>query len=83
MGTPRFTAEYKEEAVRQITERGYSVGESSPYDCDPASPIQSGVLNLQAGFVRSASSDFLPQRLLNNRRPATLWYALTLELRTA
>ncbi|WP_157868041.1 hypothetical protein [Erwinia billingiae] len=38
MGTPRFTAEYKEEAVRQITERGYSVGESSPYDGDPASP---------------------------------------------
>lgn len=27
MGTPRFTPEFKEEAVRQITERGYSVGE--------------------------------------------------------
>ncbi|MCF6657017.1 MULTISPECIES: transposase, partial [Enterobacterales] len=25
MGTPRFTPEFKEEAVRQITERGYSV----------------------------------------------------------
>lgn len=25
MGTPRFTLEFKEEAVRQITERGYSV----------------------------------------------------------
>ncbi|ECC9183316.1 TPA: transposase, partial [Klebsiella pneumoniae] len=24
MGTPRFTPEFKEEAVRQITERGYS-----------------------------------------------------------
>ena len=25
MGTPRFTPEFKEKAVRQITERGYSV----------------------------------------------------------
>ncbi|AOF17165.1 transposase (plasmid) [Yersinia enterocolitica] len=25
MGTPRFTPEFKEEAVRQITERSYSV----------------------------------------------------------
>ncbi len=25
MGTPRFTPEFKEEAVRQIPERGYSV----------------------------------------------------------
>ncbi|EAX8298279.1 transposase, partial [Salmonella enterica subsp. enterica serovar Senftenberg] len=25
MGTPRFTPEFKEEAVRQITERGYSI----------------------------------------------------------
>lgn len=24
MGTPRFTPEFKEEAVRQVTERGYS-----------------------------------------------------------
>lgn len=31
MGTPRFTPEFKEEAVRQITERGYSVAEVS--DC--------------------------------------------------
>ncbi|VUS46603.1 hypothetical protein SPARK1531C2_05455 [Klebsiella grimontii] len=29
MGTPRFTPEFKEEAVRQITERGYSVAEFS------------------------------------------------------
>ncbi|WP_146741467.1 transposase, partial [Lonsdalea populi] len=29
MGTPRFTPEFKEEAVRQITERGYSVVEVS------------------------------------------------------
>ncbi len=29
MGTPRFTPEFKEEAVRQITERGYSVAEVS------------------------------------------------------
>ena len=29
MGTPRFTPEFKEEAVRQITERGYSVAEAS------------------------------------------------------
>lgn len=29
MGTPRFTLEFKEEAVRQITERGYSVAEVS------------------------------------------------------
>ncbi|HHU2016458.1 IS3 family transposase [Escherichia coli] len=29
MGTPRFTHEFKEEAVRQITERGYSVAEVS------------------------------------------------------
>lgn len=27
MGTPRFTPEFKEEAVRQITERGYSIAE--------------------------------------------------------
>ena len=27
MGTTRFTPEFKEEAVRQITERGYSVSE--------------------------------------------------------
>ncbi|MFT2798970.1 IS3 family transposase [Serratia sp. N21D137] len=29
MGTPRFTPEFKEEAVRQVTERGYSVAEVS------------------------------------------------------
>ncbi|WP_212541871.1 IS3 family transposase [Pantoea sp. AMG 501] len=29
MGTPRFTPEFEEEAVRQITERGYSVAEVS------------------------------------------------------
>ncbi|HAS1031723.1 TPA: transposase [Enterobacter cloacae] len=29
MGTPRFTSEFKEEAVCQITERGYSVAEVS------------------------------------------------------
>ena len=29
MGTLRFTPEFKEEAVRQITERGYSVAEVS------------------------------------------------------
>lgn len=29
MDTPRFTPEFKEEAVRQITERGYSVAEVS------------------------------------------------------
>lgn len=27
MGTPRFKPDFKEEAVRQITERGYSVAE--------------------------------------------------------
>lgn len=27
MGTPRFTPEFKEEAVKQVTERGYSVAE--------------------------------------------------------
>ncbi|HHN5969751.1 TPA: transposase, partial [Klebsiella pneumoniae] len=27
MGTSRFTPEFKEEAVRQITERGYSIAE--------------------------------------------------------
>ena len=30
MGTPRFTPEFKEEAVRQITERGYSVADDLP-----------------------------------------------------
>ncbi|HFT5664081.1 IS3 family transposase [Escherichia coli] len=29
MGTPRFTPDFKEEAVRQITERGYSIAEVS------------------------------------------------------
>ncbi|HCI6733172.1 TPA: transposase [Klebsiella variicola subsp. variicola] len=29
MGTPRFTHEFKEEAVRQITERGYSIADVS------------------------------------------------------
>jgi transposase len=29
MSPPRFTPEFKEEAVRQITERGYSVAEVS------------------------------------------------------
>ncbi|HBT4963404.1 TPA: transposase [Klebsiella quasipneumoniae] len=29
MGTLRFTPEFKEEAVRQITERGYSIAEVS------------------------------------------------------
>lgn len=29
MGTPRFTPEFKEVAVRQIMERGYSVAEVS------------------------------------------------------
>ncbi len=27
MGTPRFTPEFKEEAVKQVTERGYSVAD--------------------------------------------------------
>lgn len=31
MGTPRFTPEFKEEAVRQITKRGYSVAEVSDH----------------------------------------------------
>ncbi len=29
MGTPRFTSEFKEEAVRQIVERGYSIADVS------------------------------------------------------
>ncbi|HCI6021430.1 TPA: transposase [Klebsiella quasipneumoniae subsp. quasipneumoniae] len=29
MGTPRFTPEFKKEAVRQIIERGYSIAEVS------------------------------------------------------
>jgi hypothetical protein len=29
MGTPRFTPESKEEAVKQVTERGYSVSDVS------------------------------------------------------
>ncbi len=29
MGTPQFTPEFKEEAVRQTTKRGYSVAEVS------------------------------------------------------
>ncbi len=29
MGIPRLTPEFKEEAVRQITEHGYSVAEAS------------------------------------------------------
>ena len=29
MSPPRFTPEFKDEAVRQITERGYSVAEVS------------------------------------------------------
>jgi transposase len=29
MSTPRFTPEFKEEAVRQIVDRGYSVAEVS------------------------------------------------------
>jgi transposase len=29
MGTPRFTPEFKEEAVKQVVERGYSVSEVS------------------------------------------------------
>ena len=33
MGIPRFTLEFKEEAVRQITERGYSVAEVSDRLC--------------------------------------------------
>lgn len=31
MGTQRFTPEFKEEAVRQITERGYSVADVSEH----------------------------------------------------
>jgi transposase len=29
MGAPRFTPEFKEEAVKQVTERGYTVAEVS------------------------------------------------------
>jgi transposase len=29
MGAPRFTPEFKEEAVKQVTERGYSVSDVS------------------------------------------------------
>ncbi|RDQ04438.1 Transposase [Escherichia coli] len=29
MGIPRFPPEFKEEAVRQVTERGYSVADVS------------------------------------------------------
>ncbi|EAX4767363.1 transposase [Salmonella enterica subsp. enterica serovar Elokate] len=31
MGTPRFAPEFKEEAVRQITVRGYSIAEVSEH----------------------------------------------------
>ena len=44
MGTPRFTPEFKEEAVRQITERGYSVAEVS--DLHTASTSGYGLSNL-------------------------------------
>ncbi|SPZ52640.1 Uncharacterised protein [Serratia quinivorans] len=41
MGAPRFTTKSKEEAVRQITERGYSVAEVSVRFC--AQPLQMAV----------------------------------------
>ena len=31
MGTPRFTPEFKEEAVKQVTERGYTVSDVSAW----------------------------------------------------
>jgi hypothetical protein len=37
MGTPRFTPEFKEEAVHQITERDYSVADVSDRLVDSAS----------------------------------------------
>ncbi|EEM1903237.1 hypothetical protein GK356_25645 [Salmonella enterica] len=33
MGTPRFTPEFKEEAVRQITVRGYYIAKVSDAPC--------------------------------------------------
>lgn len=40
MGTPQFTPEFKEEAVRQIAERGYSVAEVRPAERFCAQSLQ-------------------------------------------
>lgn len=42
MGIPRFTPEFKEEAVRQITERGYSVAEVSDRLCTQPLQVATG-----------------------------------------
>lgn len=54
MGTPRFTPEFKEEAVRQITERGYSVAEVS------------GRLGFEAGLERN----YISMLELGQRHPS-------------
>ena len=42
MSTPRFTPEFKDEAVRQITERSYSVAEVSARLANvPLAPVKS------------------------------------------
>ena len=42
MSPPRFTPEFKDEAVRQIIERGYSVAEVSARLGVSAQPLQVG-----------------------------------------
>ena len=66
MGTPRFTPEFKEEAVKQVTERGYSVSDVSAWS---TLGVRSGDLPAQL-FVRGNC----PERLSRPRtRVAALW----------
>lgn len=66
MDTPRFTPEFKEEAARQITERGYSVAEVSDRLTVWASLHTASTNLLSAGnrwFSLVVVIDLFPQRL--------------------
>ena len=47
MSNQRFTPEFKDEATRQVTERGYSVAQSEPATC---AKIIDGVVKTFAAF---------------------------------
>lgn len=84
MGTPRFTPEFKEEAVRQITERGYSVAEVSDWLGVSAHSLykwlRAGVvskINHQAATVPAPGDRYTRGFLTGRPRIFSLFMALT------
>nr|ULG18714.1 transposase [Serratia proteamaculans] len=62
MGTPRFTPEFKQEAVRQITERGYSVAEVAERLGVSAHSLYKWLRSIKPDNNERQVSDFLEAR---------------------